>query len=922
MRYDISPEKIEEQIGREEAQRAAALGRRFALSQDGFLGPVISRWINSAVSPISERARRCAEAYSRRDMQTFGRLLDTQTFGLAAAYDTGSPEYLEPILKWCLRGSSPGRLANPTGGSIRGGHDGSPLEGQSGGGSLVGTTFCEDLVLATIGRTISDLAMRDLGARSNHASSDALGLSLASVLSNAAMAARETALGQFISMVQGAEAMKAVRRDDKTSWAQRKRMDKVGRVLASQVRHALASEAKGEINLEHVGARTIVRVIDPRRPGTDRRVSLKAEDLGGDDWALLNLAVFPKGEADPAKNAWITFAMLVLCAAQVEHGWFDLSKEHSAKALRSKRSKGRTRYLILAEKPRHHLKSDLARWVSLGFQFDPMLIPPPDGTYLTFQTKAVTGRNGPHGWKTHGEGTTAWELAGDVMAGTPWQVASETLSEINAGNGLTEMVHANVPEEITRRLILGAYSRDAIHEEIYLPLYMDFRGRIYPRTTWVTYQGGDLQKGLLRFPRRDMGPVDEAGLALHVTGLLGFDKMALPERLKIFRAIDPYRDSLAPCEDPVQLWTTMNLLRVSPDQIPVQIDGTCNGLQHLSAMFRDETAAPWVNLSPASYSEPPSDLYSAVAEGVARTVAECAARGESWAMRLVSCGATINRSVCKRPVMVLPYGGTMVAIEEGVTEGLLGQNGINGMVWKECLRAPGIVDPEAIAGGYLSFRDRPINEHPLFHADVRKLAKVVYDAIRAVIPKAMAAMDAFRQIAGCVGDRSLEWSNGVGPNPMWIVHAYPKSERRTTIFRGFHLPNSVRGLAMKCGRDEVNPTMHRTGIVANFIHSQDAAHLVETMKLHRDAGGTSFGANHDCLYGRPSEIVGLNGAVRAAFAARYMRDPLENPVRLRSNEKVEEYPSWYTMAKAFGVQFPEKGRWDPNEVLKSAWFFS
>lgn len=906
MRFDTSPDKIEEQIGREETQRATALGRRFTLANEGHLGPVISRWINASVSPVAQRTRLCAEAYIAGDMQLFGHSLDTRLFGLAHAYDAGSPEYLEPILRWCLKGGSPGRAGE-------------------------GVTFAEDLVLAVLGKTISDLALKSLPTRGSQSSSAGVeGISLAVALSNAAAAARETAAGQFITMVQGADAMAAVRRtNDRSTWAAQKKLGRVANVLASQVRHALAAEAKGEITLEHIGARHIVRIINPKTPGVTRRVSIRVGDLQESDWKLLELANVPKGAEDPGRNAWLTFALLVLCAAQREHGWFDLVDSVADRHVKHGRTMRKTRYLALSDKPRTKLKADLTKWTEMGFVYDPMVVPPEDGSYLTVKFREVTGKPGPNGWKTEGAGTDHWRAASEVMACTPWQISKDSLIEALDGC-LSPLLLRDIPDEQTRLLILGAYQKDSWQDEIFLPIYMDFRGRIYTRTTWVTYQGVDLQKGLLHFPKGQ--PLDKAAeeaLALHVTGLMGMDKKAAPERLKAYGDLHPGRDAaglVGTCEDPTQLWTALNLIAAgTPDRVALQVDGTCNGLQHLSAMFRDEQAAPWVNLAPASSSEKPSDLYMEVAGAASVELALRAATGEAWAMRFQTSGAVITRGTVKRPVMVLPYGGTMVAIEEGVTDGLLAQDGINARCWKECLKTLGELDPEAIAGGYLAFADRPLGEHPLFKRDVQKLAKVVYDAIRRVIPKAMSAMDAFRAIAGNVGERSLEWSTGgagEGGSPLWVVHAYAKTARRTNIFRGFHLPNSVRGLAMKCGRDEVYPAMHRTGIVANFIHSQDAAHLVETMQQFQRVGGTTFGANHDCFYTRASEASRLATAVRGAFALRYLGDPLANPVRLRDKEKVVTFPSWYSLAKEFGVEFPEMGKWDPTGVMKSFWFFS
>jgi DNA-directed RNA polymerase len=132
---------------------------------------------------------------------------------------------------------------------------------------------------------------------------------------------------------------------------------------------------------------------------------------------------------------------------------------------------------------------------------------------------------------------------------------------------------------------------------------------------------------------------------------------------------------------------------------------------------------------------------------------------------------------------------------------------------------------------------------------------------------------------------------------------------------------------MRVGKDEIDKGKHASGIVANYIHSLDSAHLARTAARFRDLGGTSFGAIHDCLLSRPSETHLQGLAVRETFRDMYGEDPLTWPVRMRARTKagvetLEEYPSWLALAESMGVEFPERGTWEPSEVLESAWFFS
>lgn len=909
--------------------------------------------------PISARLRHGSSCCLGGDPSGLEEALSSPLFGLPKA---GSIKALQPILEWLLKGSSPGYTE---------------------------ATYCEDIVLAGFGKAALDL------------SAAGRPVPLTRLLVTMSEAIRETVIGQFLTTVQGAKAMERVRKGKEHAWQERKQLDAVAQLMVGQVRTALAGAPDG---LLRVGGREIVTILTPA--GEERMISLRQPSPG--DWKVLDLARHPKGEKDTAREHWMTLSMMILCAAQAEAGWFDLVRMsmddagkmrpgglgvNDRRSFRRRSPKGKAHGVVLSEEASEAIKGDLTRWLQLGFIKEPMVVPPEEGDYLSVKHRSVLGARGPKGIKTDAQGSAAWHYACTVMATTGWTINGATLEGCSRqGDALSVAASLDEPDAGRRAFVLGSYARLSAalgkDEPFYFPIRMDFRGRIYLQTPFVTYQGKDLQKGLLCFPSGEAsvggdgqealawehrpkasptrvpapmpGYVSDIILPLHLGALYGgpdkLDKAPLPLRREWLRGVLEARelfrgDMLDRADEPVQLATALDLLsRGEWDRIPCQIDGTCNGLQHLSALFRDETAATAVNLGSADYGSSPSDIYGAVAS---RVLARVAGIREGWSDRLRAC-VRIDRVLCKKPVMVLPYGGQKATIEDACLSAILEQyhadpsrfTSPGGLCpWRELLRPgpegdlrPWQRDQEALAGDYLAFRERDLENHPLLHLDAKRLGTQVWECIEEQLPRPIAAMAFFRALARAVGSRTLEWSTGFSTSAsaaLWVVQARAKSQRSTLKFKGLHLPGSIRGLAIRQGRDEVDAAAHTSGIVANFIHSHDADHLARTMKMFVDAGGRDFGAIHDCFITRPSQMPLLQRAARYAFHEKYATDPsgphgcgrhhpLVQPVRLREVQtgQVEEFSSWFALAEHFAVVPPEMGCWDPQDVLQSAWFFS
>jgi DNA-directed RNA polymerase len=240
--------------------------------------------------------------------------------------------------------------------------------------------------------------------------------------------------------------------------------------------------------------------------------------------------------------------------------------------------------------------------------------------------------------------------------------------------------------EFHRALALADEHAD--YPAIYFPQRLDFRGRVYSAGTSLHPQGPDDARALLEFA--DGKPLGERGvfwLGVHGANLFGNDKVSLEDRYawacehapkaracaedplgsRWWTEADKPWSFLAWCFEWAAAWTYPQHPHAYVSHMPIALDGTCNGLQHYSAMLRDEVGGKAVNLVPG---DKPNDIYADVADVVTKKLTFAPTDGpDSWlADRLLQIG--IDRTITKRPVMVLPYGGTYRSCHEYTSQSL------------------------------------------------------------------------------------------------------------------------------------------------------------------------------------------------------------------------------------------------------------
>lgn len=452
------------------------------------------------------------------------------------------------------------------------------------------------------------------------------------------------------------------------------------------------------------------------------------------------------------------------------------------------------------------------------------------------------------------------------------------------------------------------------YDAIYFPHQLDFRGRVYAVPAALNPQGTDLAKGLLQFSTGD--PIDtpetERWFLIHGANCFGVDKVSFDERV---RWVGENRDLIRSCAaSPLDdlRWTEAdspfcflawcfeyrdyadwtNQLWTEPpfhSRLAIAMDGSCNGLQHYSAMLRDPVAGKAVNLVP---SDAPQDIYGEVARVVVEdlrrrtwpasndlTDADFAAWEEDRAKCEKWVAYGIDRKITKRPVMVLPYGGTLNSCQKYVFDAV-SERGGHGFA-AEDLRP---------ACSWLGGR--------------------VWAGIGDVVVSARLAMGWLRSAAGAASreGEALQWTT---PSGFVVVQAYQesKSSQIETVLLGERFRPQINEQIP----DSLDKRRQVNGVAPNFVHSLDAAALILTVNEAARRGVTKFAMIHDSYGTTAAHTPVLASALRDEFVRMYdEHDTLEEfceeaiPAHVRDTIPTP----------------PMVGGLDLNEVRESAYFFA
>ena len=437
-------------------------------------------------------------------------------------------------------------------------------------------------------------------------------------------------------------------------------------------------------------------------------------------------------------------------------------------------------------------------------------------------------------------------------------------------------------------------ARKLVGKPVFFVHSFDWRGRIYPVASALEPQGTDLSKALLRYAEKiPLGKTGLRELKIWAAGCAGHDKVSFDDRVKWWDdnwatglpIMDDYR--WCAYDNPFLFVQAAREIRAAvasgcPEKflsdISVCVDGSQNGIQHLSALGRDSIGGGSVNLVKTAV---PNDLYFDVAELVHSSVVGDAEQLQelgqttdhldqlreplAW-LRLLE-DPKKRRKLVKRAVLAYPYGVS----RRGMSQGLLDT---------------GLTD--GIGGS----RDK----------NAWYLAGKIHDAVKDVVISAAQIMDWLRTVA--------ETKARAGQDVVWTTptgfkctqHYLKQAERQIEV-------NDVR-LTFWSDTDRIDIQKQIRGLPANFIHSLDASHLVKTclkMMLYQVYSMQFIHDSFGCHAGR---VPLLALTLREEFVKLHSSYGLGEFIKENINPAVDLPPP------------PDLGDLDIRQVMDSPFFFA
>ena len=467
-----------------------------------------------------------------------------------------------------------------------------------------------------------------------------------------------------------------------------------------------------------------------------------------------------------------------------------------------------------------------------------------------------------------------------------------------------------------RALRLFRYAKDFKgYDNIYFPCNIDFRGRIYPIPLF-NHQGDDFMKSLIMYsnPVPLMDSQDIELLYWQGANLWGNDKVSHNEQVEWVRAhhsniVDSAKNPLdylwwTEADEPLQFlaWCMEYVKSLEYYEefktyegyscpLVIAYDGTCSGLQHYSAMLRDEVGGSAVNLVDH---ERPADIYQQVADKVLKIVENDAMSGtldeaqkeevgggqrvhfgtRSMAQAWLAHGVT--RKVVKRNVMTLAYGS--------------GQYGFQEQIYEDTTK------------GNIHFKrfEKPCAKY---------MAKLVWQEVQTTVVSATEGMKYLKALAKVLTKHGLpvNWWTPLG---LPVQQQYLKLVQKSFRTR-FGDMVSWRGYYQDVADDEsLDANGQKNGIAPNFIHSLDSTHL---MMVVNEAGLSNYTTIHDSFGTSLGEARHLQVVIREQLYKLYTE---HSPI-----EEFKKYVEAMTGEDLSDIPEPPKGGLKLENILTSTFIF-
>nr|QWO71472.1 RNA polymerase [Termitomyces sp. T70a] len=404
-------------------------------------------------------------------------------------------------------------------------------------------------------------------------------------------------------------------------------------------------------------------------------------------------------------------------------------------------------------------------------------------------------------------------------------------------------------------------------QEFYLLVFVNFRGRIYPLSNYLNYQGGDLARSLILFADGYSEKLNETGiecLNIYLANLASYDKLPWNRRLsKVNGVVDDYLDSLRVSKvkyiednidritEPFQFMSIMYAklyhIRNANTLIsnPILFDASCSGIQHIASLTLEKELANNVNVISEATSpkeELPQDFYSYALDKIRTRLLE----SDIVELRDIK----LNRKMIKRSVMTIPYNISMA----GIGEHLMEHFESNWVLKEKFIKIPG----EATISG------KEVNLNGSMYGN---LTKIIYFVLTKELPSLKLLTEYFNGMIDICTKLNLPvtWVTPAG-----LKISYTNMKFESTRIKANLLPSSNK-TTIKLPTDSMDVMSMKRSFMPNFVHSLDAAN-VHLLLNSISMKGLPIYTIHDCFAGTPNNMLLLEKMVKEAFIEIYFKD--------------------------------------------------
>lgn len=435
---------------------------------------------------------------------------------------------------------------------------------------------------------------------------------------------------------------------------------------------------------------------------------------------------------------------------------------------------------------------------------------------------------------------------------------------------------------------------------LYFPTFIDWRGRLYFRSN-LNPQSSDSVKGCLEFAEgKRLGTSGLKWLKVHVANSCGYDKHD-PD-IKAKWTDDNWQQIADFINNPLEVDapdadTAFSLLQGGlalqealelPNpadyicHVPIAMDATCSGLQHLSALTRDPVGAYYTNLLDNG-KEQKSDIYVRVAELADKSKGEYSTRKVKQDDNTVEVkmdkvlerywqDKPISRTMAKNPVMTYVYGSTLLSTIDNIALGMsdAGMDAIKGSDGKVIYSMSALATP---------------------------IGRALRQGVKETVPEATRMMQYLQKLVRKHTEHTMQWVTPVG---VPVVNWAEGSISKTIEIRSM----GVRNISMQVRDNQYNTRSAANGIVPNFVHSMDSTHLCMTINELDD----DILPIHDSVATHACSVDDMHTVLRSTFVQLYTQFEIEQFLDFNSIA-VEDYTP------------PEQGILDLEDVREARFMF-